>query len=296
MAAEVDPLIDRFLDRLWLEEGMAENTLAAYRRDLTRFAEWLGREGGLERVDREEVLGFLAAQIRHGARARTVARRLSVLRRFYHWLLEMGEITRDPTREVQAPKLESRLPQALSEREVESLLATPDTSGAVGLRDRALLEVIYATGLRVSELVALPLGQVRADAGYVLVAGKGGKQRLVPLGEEALDWLARYLSHARPVLVRGACDRVFVSRKGGGISRQAIWYRLRRYAQLAGIGKPLSPHTLRHSFATHLLNNGLDLRSLQMLLGHSDLSTTQIYTHVAQQRLKALHAEHHPRG
>lgn len=292
-----DPLIDQFLDRLWLEAGLSENTLAAYRRDLARFAAWLGEGHSLAGVTREQVLGFLASQVRGGARPRTTARQLSTLRRFYRFLLDIEAISEDPTREVEAPRLDARLPQALSEAEVEALLAAPDPAQSVGLRDRALLELVYATGLRVSELVGLPLDRVRRDAGYLLVEGKGGKQRLVPLGEEALDWLERYLAYARPLLLGGRpSDRVFVSRKRGQLSRQAVWYRLRKYAAEVGIDKPLSPHTLRHSFATHLLNHGLDLRSLQMLLGHSDLSTTQIYTHVARQRLKALHGKHHPRG
>jgi integrase/recombinase XerD len=297
MAEAGDPLIDAFLDRLWLEVGLADNTLSAYRRDLTRFRDWLGEAQGLERVTREQVLGYLAGQMRAGAKPRTMARQLSTLRRFYRHLLETGTIHEDPTREVEAPRLDARLPQALTEAEVEALLAAPDPGDPLGLRDRTLLEVVYATGVRVSELVGLALDRVRRDAGYLLVEGKGGKQRLVPLGEEALDWLERYLDHGRPALLGGrASDRVFVSRRGGSLTRQAVWYRLRKYAREAGIDKPLSPHTLRHSFATHLLNHGLDLRSLQMLLGHSDLSTTQIYTHVARQRLKALHAEHHPRG
>jgi len=295
--AEADPLIDGFLDRLWLEVGLAENTLSAYRRDLQRFRAWLGPEQSLERVAREQVLGYLAAQVQAGAKPRTIARQLSTLRRFYRHLLETMDLAEDPTREVEAPRLDARLPQALTEGEVEALLAAPDPGDPLGLRDRTLLEVVYATGLRVSELVDLALDRVRRDAGYLLVEGKGGKQRLVPLGEEALDWLERYLDYGRAVLLGGrASDRVFVSRRGGSLTRQAVWYRLRKYAREAGIEKPLSPHTLRHSFATHLLNHGLDLRSLQMLLGHSDLSTTQIYTHVARQRLKTLHAEHHPRG
>jgi len=297
MAEAGDPLIDAFLDRLWLEVGLADNTLSAYRRDLTRFRDWLGEAQGLEGVTREQVLGYLAGQMRAGAKPRTMARQLSTLRRFYRQLLATGTIQEDPTREVEAPRLDARLPQALTEAEVEALLAAPDPGDPLGLRDRTLLEVVYATGLRVSELVGLALDRVRRDAGYLLVEGKGGKQRLVPLGEEALDWLERYLDHGRAALLAGrGSDRVFVSRRGGSLTRQAVWYRLRKYAREAGIEKPLSPHTLRHSFATHLLNHGLDLRSLQMLLGHSDLSTTQIYTHVARQRLKALHAEHHPRG
>lgn len=297
MAAPVDPLIDQFLDGLWLEAGLSDNTLAAYRRDLARFQEWLGEGASLAAVSREQVLGYLAARVRAGARPRTVARQLSTLRRFYRHLLDLEAIAEDPTREVEAPRLDARLPQALSEAEVEALLGAPDPADPVGLRDRTLLEVVYATGLRVSELVGLPMARVRRDAGYLLVTGKGDKQRLVPLGEEALHWLDHYLAHGRPLLLGGRpSDRLFVSRKSGELSRQAVWYRLRKYAVEAGIDKPLSPHTLRHSFATHLLNHGLDLRSLQMLLGHSDLSTTQIYTHVARQRLKELHGRHHPRG
>lgn len=293
----MDSALERFLESLWLEAGLAESTRAAYRRDLCRFAEWLGQEPELAEARREQVLGFLAAQIRRGIRSRTAARRLAALRRFYRFLLDTGQINEDPTRAIQPPRLEPRIPKALSEREVEALLAAPDPSEALGLRDRTLLEVVYATGVRVSELVALNRGQVRSDAGYVLVEGKGRKQRLVPLGEEAFHWLLCYLDRSRPYLLRRrACDRLFVSQKGSGLSRQAVWYRIRHHARKVGIEKPLSPHTLRHSFATHLLNHGMDLRSLQMLLGHSDLSTTQIYTHIARQRLKELHATHHPRG
>ncbi|MFP4614650.1 MAG: site-specific tyrosine recombinase XerD [Thiohalospira sp.] len=290
-------LVERFLDRLWLEAGLSDNTLVAYDRDLRRFAEWLGEGTPLDRVRREQVLGFLAMQMRSGVKPRTIARRLSSLRRFYRHLLDEGRIHEDPCREVEPPRLDARLPNTLTEAEVEALLGAPDPADPLGMRDRAMLEVMYATGLRVSELVDLALGRLRQDAGYVLVTGKGGKQRLVPLGEEALGWLGRYLDHARPALLEGrTSDRVFVSRRGGGLTRQAVWYRIRKYARELGIEKPLSPHTLRHSFATHLLNHGMDLRSLQMLLGHSDLSTTQIYTHVARERLKSLHASHHPRG
>ncbi len=297
MADAGDPLIDQFLDGLWLEAGLSEHTLAAYRRDLEGFGQWLGEGRSPAGASRQEVLGFLAARVRSGAKPRTLARQLSALRRFFRFLLDLERITEDPTREVEPPRLDGRLPDVLSEAEVEELLAAPDAGHPLGVRDRALLEVVYATGLRVSELVGLGLAGVRRDAGYILVSGKGGKQRVVPLGEEALDWLARYLDWARPLLLDSrATDRLFVSRRGGGLTRQAVWYRIRKYAREAGIAKPLSPHTLRHSFATHLLNHGADLRSLQMLLGHSDLSTTQIYTHVARQRLKELHRRHHPRG
>ena len=292
-----DSLVDQFLDRMWLEAGLSEHTLAAYRRDLAGFGAWLGEGRSPGEASREEVLGYLAERVRSGAKPRTLARQLSSLRRFFRFLLDLERIHEDPTREVEAPRLDARLPNALSEAEVEALLNAPDVGQPLGLRDRTLLEVVYATGLRVSELVALGISGVRGDAGYLLVTGKGGKQRVVPLGEEALDWLARYLDWGRAVLLDGrASDRLFISRRGGGLTRQAVWYRIRKYAREAGIEKPLSPHTLRHSFATHLLNHGADLRSLQMLLGHTDLSTTQIYTHVARERLKELHHRHHPRG
>ena len=290
--------IEAFLDALWLERGLSESTLRAYRTDLLAFAAWQERRGGaLESADRAAVLGYLAERVQGGARPRSTARLLSSLRRFYGWLLREGGIRSDPTGDVQSPRTGQSLPAALTESDVEALLAAPEVDDPVGLRDRAMLEVLYASGLRVSELVALTLSQVNARQGVVRIVGKGNRERLVPLGETALDWMERYLREARPALLRRRlCDTVFLTARGAGMTRQAFWYRVRRHAVTAGITKPLSPHTLRHSFATHLLNHGADLRVVQLLLGHSDLSTTQIYTHVARQRLQDLHAEHHPRG
>jgi integrase/recombinase XerD len=292
-------VIDAFTDALWMEQGLAAHTLAAYRSDLGRFLAWLGGddESRLLRVERGQVLEYLAERVRGGARPRTTARLLSTLRRFYRHQLREGRIAADPTALVDAPKLGRPLPASLDEAEVERLLAAPETERPLGLRDRAMLEVLYATGLRVSELVNLALTQVNARQGVVRVTGKGERERLVPLGEEASGWLEHYLEGARPELLAGRqSPYVFVTARGGAMTRQAFWYRIKAHAATATITKPLSPHTLRHSFATHLLNHGADLRVVQMLLGHSDLSTTQIYTHVARQRLRELHATHHPRG
>lgn len=292
------PLVDRFADALWMEDGLSENTLAAYRRDLYRVSAWLNqRQLTLASATPADLLGFLAAQYQDGRALRSSARLLSSMRRFYRFLVRVGQRKDDPTASIQSPKPERPLPHSLSEREVEALLAAPDTADTLGLRDRAMLELLYASGLRVSELVGLRHEQVNLRQGVLRITGKGNKERLVPIGDEAVNWLQRYLAEARGELVRGMpSDRVFVSRKAAGMTRQAFWYRLRQYAEQAGICSPLSPHTLRHAFATHLVNHGADLRVVQMLLGHSDLSTTQIYTHVARQRLKQMHRVHHPRG
>jgi len=297
-AADDMPVIDRFAETLWMENGLSENTLAAYRRDLYRLSAWLQpRRGSLTRAQAADLLGFLAQQYRDGRALRSSARLLSSLRRFYRFLVREGWRGDDPTATIEAPKMDRPLPQVLSEADVEVLLETPDTGRPIGLRDRAMLELLYASGLRVSELVGLTHAQVNLRQGVVQVVGKGGKERLVPVGDEALNWLQRYLAEAREPLLKGkSCEQVFVSRKATPISRQAFWYRLRQYAVQAGIHGALSPHTLRHAFATHLVNHGADLRVVQMLLGHSDLSTTQIYTHVARARLKQLHQAHHPRG
>ena len=297
-SAEDIALIDRFADAMWTEFGLSDNTLAAYRRDLCRLAAWLRRDGRtLAEAESVDLLGFLAAQYREGRALRSNARLLSSVRRLYRFLVREGRRNDDPSAGIQSPKMDRPLPHSLSEDDVEALLAAPDVDQPVGLRDRAMLELLYATGLRVSELVGLEPEQININQGVVRVLGKGGKERLVPVGEAALDWLQRYLDEARDALLRGrACRQVFVSRKASGISRQAFWYRLRQYAVRSGIRGPLSPHTLRHAFATHLVNHGADLRVVQMLLGHSDLSTTQIYTHVARERLKQLHRVHHPRG
>jgi integrase/recombinase XerD len=293
-------LIDAFCDQVWLEDGLAASSLSSYRRDLTAWADWLQRNADktLDGAQRTDVEAFLAAQFRAKAKATSIGRRLSSLRRFYRMQVRQGGISADPTLRVRAPKLPRRLPKSLSEAQVNDLLDTPDTRTTLGLRDRAMLETLYATGMRVSELVGLKHAQLSLDAGVVRVMGKGSKERLVPLGEEAIDWLMRYLKTARPALAGDATtDAVFLTARRRPLSRQGFWLLIKRHALKAGIaGKTLSPHTLRHAFATHLLNHGADLRVVQLLLGHSDITTTTIYTHVARERLKQLHARHHPRG
>jgi integrase/recombinase XerD len=291
-------VIEQFLDAQWMERGLSENTLAAYRNDLNGLTAWLAPRGcGIVAARREDLLDYLSERVINGARPRTTARLLSSLRRFYRYLVREGRLAGDPTVRIDTPRIGRPLPDSLSEDEVEMLLGTPATGEALGLRDRAMLELLYACGLRVSELVNLTLEQVDLTQGVVRLMGKGSKERLVPLGEEASDWLQRYSAQSRPELAAGASAReLFITRRGRAMTRQAFWYRLRHYAVKSGINKALSPHTLRHAFATHLLNHGADLRVVQMLLGHSDLSTTQIYTHVARERLKELHARHHPRG
>lgn len=292
-------LIDRFLDVLWTERGLAQNTLAAYERDLRALCVWLNaRSCALQQADKAQLLMYMGERYQIGAKPASAARLLSSMRRFYRHLLREGVIKADPTALIESPRQGRLLPESLSEQDVECLLAEPDTDSALGLRDRAMLELLYATGLRVSELTEMTNSQVALQHGVVRVSGKGGKERLVPMGEEALDWVQHYLDVARPELMQGkaVCDEVFVTTRGRGMTRQAFWYLIKRHAQAAGIAKKISPHTLRHAFATHLLNHGADLRVVQMLLGHSDLSTTQIYTHVARARLQALHKEHHPRG
>ena len=292
-------LIDTFCDQVWLQDGLAPNSLASYRRDLTQWAAWLSARGRtLAAAQRMDVEAWLAQQFRAKAKATSIARRLSSLRRFYALQVQQATIRSDPTAQVRAPKLPRRLPKNLSEDQVEALLATPDVATLLGLRDRAMLETLYATGLRVSELTGLKLAQVSLDMGVVRVLGKGSKERLVPLGEEAISWIKRYLESARiPLAAKGRSDAMFVTARGGPLTRQAFWALLKRYAVKAGIPPAsLSPHVLRHAFATHLLNHGADLRVVQLLLGHADITTTTIYTHVARERLKALHARHHPRG
>jgi integrase/recombinase XerD len=292
-------LIDAFCDQVWLQDGLAPSSLSSYRRDLKQWAGWLDRRGRtLLQAQRTDVEAFLADQFRAKAKATSVARRLSSVRRFYALQLQQGALRADPTLRVQAPKLPRRLPKNLSEAKVEALLAAPDTKTTLGLRDRAMLETLYATGLRVSELVGLTMAQVSLDMGVVRVLGKGSKERLVPLGEEAISWLKRYLAGSRPALAGGVkSTSVFVTARGGPLTRQAFWALLKRLGVKAGIpATSLSPHVLRHAFATHLLNHGADLRVVQLLLGHADIATTTIYTHVARERLKRLHAEHHPRG
>ncbi len=297
--------IETFLEKLWSEQGLADNTLASYRRDLQGLARWLNaHRRTLDAAVRGDLQNYLAERFTRGGAngkgysVRSNARLLSVMRHFYRLRLRSGAISQDPTLLLDAPKLPRPLPKALSEAQVEALIRAPDIGKPLGLRDRAMFELIYATGLRVSELVGLRTGQINLRQGVVRVTGKGGKERLVPLGEEAQDWLERYYAQARPGLLRGrAVDAVFVTNRRAGMTRQMFWITVKRHAQSVGIdARRISPHVLRHCFATHLLNHGADLRALQMLLGHSSLSTTQIYTLVAREGLKRLHEKHHPRG
>ena len=290
--------LQAFLDSLWLESGLSKNTVEAYQRDLMAFATWLAHdEVSLSAATREDILRYQGVRIQESRKARSEARLLSSLRRFYRYLCREEIRESDPTTQIESPRLGRPRPEGLSEQEVEALLEQPDIEQCLGLRDRTMLEVLYATGLRVSELVTLTIEQLNMRQGLVRCVGKGNKERLVPLGEEALDWLQQYLIEARPVLLQGyVSEDLFPTRRGKAMTRQAFWYLIKRYAQQAEIEKPLSPHTLRHAFATHLLNHGADLRVVQLLLGHSDLSTTQIYTHIARERLKSLHASHHPRA
>ncbi len=298
MGSPDSQLLDQFLDGIWLESGLSANTLAAYRADLRAFQSWLAKKGlALEQATRADLLAYLAANVRVGLSPRSSARHLSTLRRFYRYLLIQGRTQADPTADVRSPVIGRPLPKNISEQGVEKLLSTPPRDTALGSRDRAMLETMYASGLRVSELVGLTLNELDLTTGLVRVVGKGGRERIVPLGEEASESLREYLGQARSDLLKAQLtDAVFVTRRGGPMTRQAFWQLIKRYAQQAGIGAEFSPHSLRHAFATHLLNHGADLRSVQMLLGHTDLSTTQIYTHVARARLQSLHGTHHPRG
>jgi len=298
MSAVDHPLIERFIEALWLEKGLSAHTQSAYRSDLALLNGWLQARGvELQSVGREVLLDHLAWRMNEGYKARSTARLISGMRGFYRFLLREGVIDSDPTLQVDMPQLGRPLPKSLSEADVEALLAAPDLDDPIGLRDRAMLEVLYACGLRVSELIGLTLEQVNLRQGVLRVFGKGSKERLVPMGEEAIGWVERYCREARPALLAGRpADVLFPSLRGEQMTRQTFWHRIKHQARVAGIAKSLSPHTLRHAFATHLLNHGADLRVVQMLLGHSDLSTTQIYTHVARARLQALHAQHHPRG
>ena len=290
--------IDRFLDAVWMERGLSPNTLAAYRADLTALERWLElRELSLMAAQRGDLLAFMASRVQGGARPRSTARQLSSFRRFYRYMVRDGQLREDPTAQIAMPKVGRSLPRSLTEEEVEALLAAPAVSDPLGHRDRTMLEVLYATGLRVSELVNLMLGQVNLNQGVIRVVGKGDRERLIPLGEEAVQWVQQFLQGPRvEILLERQTDYLFPTRRGDRMTRQAFWHIIKRYARKASVAKALSPHTLRHAFATHLLNHGADLRVVQMLLGHSDLSTTQIYTHVARERLKDLHSEHHPRG
>ena len=299
VAAGLEALLDRFIDGLWLEDGLARNTLESYRRDLRQFGRWLdgAHRRTLLEAQHADVLAYLAYRFERKGKASSAARLLSSLKRFYQYAVRERLIERDPTLNVDAPRQVRRLPKTLTEADVEALLAAPDTGSALGLRDRAMLELLYASGLRVSELVSVSVAQLSADMGVVRTLGKGSKERLVPVGEEALGWIGRYSTEARPVLLAGrATEALFVTARAQAMSRQAFWNLIKRYALRAGVAASISPHTLRHAFATHLLNHGADLRVVQMLLGHADISTTQIYTHVARERLKQLHAKHHPRG
>lgn len=290
--------IDRFVDALWIEDGLAPLTLAAYRRDLTLFAAWLAaqRQAALTEARESDLLGYISARFAQ-TRATTANRRLTVFKRFFRWALRENLVAVDPTLKLLAARQPLRVPKTLSEAQVEALLAAPDVATPLGLRDRTMLEVLYASGLRVSELVGMKSVHLGLNEGVLRVLGKGAKERLVPFGEEAHRWLTRYIAEARPAILQGrSSDALFVTVRGAGMTRQMFWQIIKRHALQAGITAPLSPHTLRHAFATHLLNHGADLRVVQMLLGHADIGTTTIYTHVARERLKQLHARHHPRG
>ncbi len=292
-------VVDAFVDAIWMERGLSENTLTAYRRDLAQYEFWLvtHRRTDLLAADSAALQAYLGHKLNQGESPRSAARFMSSARNFYRYWLREGRIQQDPTQFVDNPKLGRPLPKSLSEAEVEQLLAAPDLDELIELRDRTMLELLYGCGLRVSELIELTLSQLSMNQGVIKVLGKGSKERLIPVGEEALYWISRYMRDARPELLQGRpSDVLFPSKRGRTMTRQTFWYRVKLYAQRAGIQTHISPHTLRHAFATHLLNHGADLRVVQMLLGHSDLTTTQIYTHVARQRMQELHARHHPRG
>ena len=293
-----EAIIDKFLDAIWMERGLSANTLEAYRADLVCLRRWLSqRDVKLIRTSRSDLLAFIAWRTEQGAKPRSTARQLSSFRRFYRFLVRESVVKEDPTLKIEMPSIGRSLPQSLTETEVGALLAAPDVSDPLGHRDRTMLEVLYATGLRVSELINLKQSEVNLNQGVVRIIGKAGRERLVPLGEEAQSWLLEFIAGPRTEILRERqTDYLFPTRRGDCMTRQAFWHIIKRYAQSAAIGQKLSPHTLRHAFATHLLNNGADLRVVQMLLGHSDLSTTQIYTHVARERMKELHSRHHPRG
>ena len=294
-----DPAIDRFIDSLWSQKGLAELTLAAYQQDLRQFSRWLAKQGGqLIEADQASIQRYLAERFDSGASARSNARLLSTLKQYYRHLIRNGERQDNPTALISAPRIHRSLPQSLAESDIDKLLDAPDLESPYGMRDRCMLELMYSSGLRVSELVGLRLNQVNTNLGLVRLIGKGNKERVVPVGEEALHWLSVYVKQARPSLqqAKSISDALFLSSRGSGITRQAFWQNIKKYLLRAGIKTVFSPHSLRHAFATHLLNHGADLRTVQMLLGHSSLSTTQIYTHIAQERLASIHAEHHPRA
>jgi integrase/recombinase XerD len=298
MSADNQTLLDNFIDHLWLEDGLSKNTLQSYRLDMVAFAGWLleNESKYLDLAVQADIQQYLAVRFPQ-SKPRSISRLIASLRRFYRHALREGRITVDPTLQIDSPKLPRSLPKSLNEEEVDALLNAPDTVQPIGMRDRAMLELLYACGLRVSELVGLKVTEVSLQEGVIRVTGKGSKTRLVPMGEEAVEWIGHYLKEARPVILQNRLsDSLFVTQRGEAMTRQAFWYLIKRYALLAGIHKPMSPHVLRHAFATHLLNHGADLRVVQLLLGHADISTTQIYTHVARERLKQLHSIHHPRG
>ncbi len=291
-------IIDQFIDHLWLEDGLSKNTLNSYRFDLSIFINWLVDTKKVEifEVTESEIQEFLAFKF-PTSKSRSISRLLATLRRFFRYLLRENKIHEDPTLKIQTPKIPKSLPKSLSEEEVETLLHAPDINTWGGIRDRAMLELLYACGLRVSELVGIQLTEVVISDGVIRIIGKGSKTRLVPMGEEAVDWIKKYLKDARQnILNKQTSKFLFVTNRGSAMTRQSFWYAIKKYAVIANIDKPMSPHVIRHAFATHLINNGADLRVIQMLLGHSDISTTQIYTHVARERLKKLHEKHHPRG
>ena len=294
--------LDTFIDHLWLEDGLSKNTLDSYRADLSQFNSWLGlKERGINKsqlleANQADIQQYLAVKFPQ-SKPRSISRLIASMRRFYRYALRESLIKTDPTLQIESPKLPRSLPKSLNEQEVEDLLGAPDINQPIGLRDRAMLELLYASGLRVSELVTVKVSEVSTQDGVVRITGKGSKTRLVPMGQEAADWIDSYLKTARPKILDGQMtDAMFVTKRGDAMTRQAFWYLIKRYALVAGITKHMSPHVLRHAFATHLLNHGADLRVVQMLLGHADISTTQIYTHVARERLKQLHSLHHPRG
>jgi len=298
LVAKSEELVDRFLDAIWMERGLSQNTLGAYRADLMTLARGLAEAGkSIEQASKADLLGFIADRVQGGAKPRSTARQLSSFRRFYRYLVREGLRDADPTADIEMPRIGRSLPKSLSEDEVDSLLNAPNTDEPLGHRDRAMLELLYATGLRVSELINLRQSQVNFNQGVLRIVGKGDRERLIPLGDESQRWLTDFIDGPRmEILLERQTDYLFPTRRGDRMTRQAFWHIIKRYADKAGIRKKMSPHSLRHAFATHLLNRGADLRVVQMLLGHSDLSTTQIYTHVARERLKDLHGEHHPRG
>lgn len=298
VSAEAEAIVDKFLDAIWMERGLSKNTLGAYRADLMTLTRWLTARGvDLVKATKQDLVQFIGWRVDEGAKPRSTARQLSSFRRFFGYLTREGMIGEDPTTDIDMPRIGRSLPKSLTEEEVDSLLAAPNVDEPLGHRDRTMLELLYATGLRVSELINLKQGQINLNQGVLRVIGKGDRERLIPLGEESQRWIKGFMESSRvEILLERQTDYLFPTRRGDRMTRQAFWHIIKRYAQKAGVKRRLSPHTLRHAFATHLLNHGADLRVVQLLLGHSDLSTTQIYTHVARQRLKELHERHHPRG